>query len=368
VTHLFGLPDVSFLCVPDLSDLCAADVGPVPPETEVDGEERFIECAARAAPQTSRSNRSFPAPRCDEHGFHDWGALVNRIGSMLQRHCREVQLVAAVPLPVTEAELRAHPSVVALRPTQRPAALAARTFASRTAQWEAAASIQTAFVQLVYPWLRTRESMLLPGALEAPDAMLAGLLADNALTRGTWLSMARQPVMGLTGLEPILSISDLESPLPYLGAVGQARVVRRLRDRISVFAPSPTGFQLLSDVTTDDDEAYRPANVNRLIASIVRAARLTGEAVTFTNNGEAVWSALRSAIDELLLGLWGEGALGGASPREAFDVRCDRSTMTQADLDAGRVIARVQFTAAHPVEQITVMLAMDEGGQVTLAP
>jgi len=40
--------------------------------------------------------------------------------------------------------------------------------------------------------------------------------------------------------------------------------------------------------------------------------------------------------------------------------------MTQADLDAGRVIARVQFTAASPIERISVLFAMDEGGQVSL--
>jgi len=68
----------------------------------------------------------------------------------------------------------------------------------------------------------------------------------------------------------------------------------------------------------------------------------------------------------LLHGLWGDGALTGAFSSDAFEVRCDRSTMTQVDLDAGRIIAQVQFTAASPIERITVVLAMDEGGQVTL--
>ena len=42
--------------------------------------------------------------------------------------------------------------------------------------------------------------------------------------------------------------------------------------------------------------------------------------------------------------------------------------MTQSDLDAGRVIAQVEFNAASPIDRITVVLAMDEGGQVTLVP
>jgi hypothetical protein len=366
VGHLFGLPDVSFLCLPDLPELFAVDAGPIAPETESEGEERFIECATRVNPPTSRSLRAFPAPRCDDDGFRDWAAFVIRIGSVLQRYCREVQFVAAVPLPVDAALLRAHPDVIRLPPAQRRGAVAARAFASRAAQWQHAASIQTAFVQLVYPWVQTHQSMRLPGTLEAPDALLAGLLANSALTVGAWRSVAREPVAGIVDLEPILSIADLERELPYGGSAGERRLPRVLRERISVFAPTPMGFQLLSDVTTDDDESYRPASVNRLVACIVRAARLAGEDTVFANNGEAVWRRVRGGLEELLHGLWGDGALTGAFSSDAFEVRCDRSTMTQADLDAGRIIAQVQFTAASPIERITVVLAMDEGGQVTL--
>jgi hypothetical protein len=366
VGHLFGLPDASFLCLPDLPELFAVDAGPIGPETEPEGEERFVECATRVSPPTSRSLRAFPVSRCDENGFGAWAAFVTRVGSVLQRYCREVQFIAAVPLPVNDALLRAHPDIVRLPPNQRRRAVAAQVFESRTAQWEHAASIQTAFVQLTYPWLQTRESVRLPGALEAPDAMLVGILANHALTLGAWRSASREPVFGVVDLEPVLSLAELEGTLPYHGSVGQRRVPRALRDRISVFTPTPTGFQLLSDVTTDDDESYRPANLNRLLASIVRAARLAGEDMVFTNNGEAVWRRLRAALEELLLSLWGEGALTGAFSTEAFEVRCDRSTMTQADLDAGRVIVRVQLSAASPIERITVVFAMDEGGHVTL--
>jgi len=366
IGHLFGLPDASFLCLPDLPELFAADVAATAPEIEAEGEERFVECATRSTPATSRSLRAFPVPRCNEDGFRDWAGFVTRVGGLLERHCREVQFIAAVPLPVDEALVRTQPDVVARPAAERRRAVAARTFASRRAQLEHAGSIQTAFVQLAYPWLQTRESMRLPGAIEAPDAMLAGLLAGNALTLGTWRSAAREPVFGIIDVEPALSNAELDADFPYRHAAGPDRVPRSLRERISLFGPTATGFQLLSDVTTDDDESYRPANLNRLVASVVRAARLIGEDIVFANNGEAVWRRLRAGLDELLLGLWGQGALSGASSAEAFSVRCDRSTMTQADLDAGRVIARVEFTAASPIEQITVVLAMDEGGQVSL--
>lgn len=368
VGHLCGLPDASFLCVPDLADLFAIDTTPLALsiDPEVDAEEHFIECGTRIAGAESFTPRAFAAPRCDAVGFAEWATFVSAIAGVLQRFCREVQFIAAVPLPVDEATLRADPQLAEIAVEDRRRAIATRIFASRDAQWDEAAKIQTAFVQLAYPWLQTRESMRLPGSVEPPDAMLAGVLANSALTSGAWRSAARLPLSGVVDLTPTLSTADLVRELPYGTEDAARRQPRTVRDRISVIAPATAGFQLLSDVTTDDDEAYRPANVNRLVAAIVRAARLAGEDIVFMNNGEAVWGRLRAALEELLRNLWSDGALAGAYPREAFDVRCDRSTMTQADLDAGRIIARVEFTAAHPVEQITVVFAMDEGGHVTL--
>ena len=288
---------------------------------------------------------------------------------MLQQPpCREVQFVAAIPLAVDEQVLRTQPEIAALTGAARRRAIAARIFSSRRMQRQCAGSIQTAFVQLTYPWLLTREAGRLPGGVEAPDAMLTGLIANNALTEGTWRTLAREPVPALSGVAPLLTRQELDSDLPYQSGAGSRRIQRSMRERVSVFGPAATGLQLLSDVTTDDDEAYRPANVNRLVAAIVKTARLIGEDMVFANSGEGLWRQLRSGLEALLLGLWGTGALDGASAAEAFDVRCDRSTMTQNDLDAGRVIARIELSVAHPIERITVVLAMDEGGQVSLVP
>src|SRR5262249_59913772 len=69
-------------------------------------------------------------------------------------------------------------------------------------------------------------------------------------------------------------------------------------------------------------------------------------------------AGVRGALPAYGRTLGDRGAVGGAAPAEAFDVRCDRSTMTQADLDAGRLIARVAVTAAQPVQRISVTLAL----------
>jgi len=88
----------------------------------------------------------------------------------------------------------------------------------------------------------------------------------------------------------------------------------------------------------------------------------------FENNGELLWRQLRDALAGFLTGIWAQGALAGASAEEAFEVRCDRSTMTQNDLDSGRIVARITFRAAMPIVHLTVLLSLTGGGHTSLLP
>jgi phage tail sheath protein FI len=53
--------------------------------------------------------------------------------------------------------------------------------------------------------------------------------------------------------------------------------------------------------------------------------------------GETTWNQVREEIEAFLTQLWNAGVLSGSTPEEAFFVRCDRSTMTENDIDNGRV-------------------------------
>jgi hypothetical protein len=352
IGHLFALPEVSFLCLPDLPDLFGTTPLRLEKPRPAATAEVFVECSSREESRPNLGLRGIPAPGCDEGGFQQWAELVRSVGEFLSRSAREVQFVGAIPLPIGEAALSGQAQV------------AQRIRQASDAQWKAVATIGTAFVQLAYPWLRTRHSALLPGGVEAPDGTLVGSLANSALTRGSWRSAIRQPVPGITAVQPALDRAMLARDLSPRNSRGQPLT---LRDRITVIGQAPGGFRLLSDVTTDDEEAYRPANVNRLLNAILRAARVAGAPAVFQNNGPALWARLRESLEGLLAGLWADGALDGAAAEDAYEVRCDRSTISQADLDAGRVICRASFTAASPIVHITVLLAMDEAGHISLA-
>jgi hypothetical protein len=352
IGHLFGLPDASFLCLPDLPEIFAMDVPRLEDRQEPGPEEHFAECSEAATQQEPppRMLKTFGSPRSGDAEYARWGAAVRMVGDVLARRQdqREVQFVAAVPLPAAGAEGESNLLTILPWPGRT------NERGVRDDRRDAAA-----FVQLVYPWTVTPGSARLPGNVEPADGVLAGVLARNALTRGTFRTGAG------------LSLGDVYDLVPIVRTDQLTKTDRRdtadrwegytLPQRVSVLGPTPHGLEVMSDVTSSTSPTYRPGSVNRLVSLIARAARELGEESIFEPSGERLWAEVRRRMNAFLTGLLQRGALRGAAPAEAFNVRCDRSVMTQADLDAGRVLAEVRFAPAATVERITVVFAAQTG-------
>lgn len=356
IAHLYGLPDVSFVCLPDLPELVASELPALEPAPLPPGpRQRFLDCSENEALAFRQDTRPrLRAPRTNEAGYQLWTQVIHRAARILARTARHAQLIAAVPMP-DEMTRDAERDLLDFLGAEGRGPLN-QTLATEM-------GIASAFVQLVYPWARTPGSTHLPEGLETPDGILAGVLARSALTQGTFHSAGALDLGDVIDVYPRLSRAQMETP--HLDTPPDTRA-HTLVERITLLGETADGLRLLSDVTTSLDESYRPACINRLVASIVRAAQRLGDEVTFEPSGERLWADIRARLNRLLLGLWRMNALRGATPPDAFQVRCDRSTMTQNDLDAGRVIAEIEFDAAAPVERITIVLALNEGGQVSL--
>jgi phage tail sheath protein FI len=94
------------------------------------------------------------------------------------------------------------------------------------------------------------------------------------------------------------------------------------------------------------------------MALVLRAARHRGTAAVFEPNGPRTWRDVAMALTGILRNLHAAGALAGAREEEAFEVRCDRSTMSQQDIDLGRMIAEVRLRPAASLEMIEVVLVV----------
>lgn len=368
IEHLHGLPEVSHLCLPDLADCCAVDPEQVDPPPPPDPPaEVFVECSGSAPPgslsEDDTSLKDVEVPRLDGEGFREWGAVLAETARFLTTHRRDTLFIGHVPQSLlrTRAGSPAAHALDDLHGFLVQAGLWRDRLS--TSGWGGAVSadpprnIESAFLQLAWPWLRGPRTADLPAQLEPPDGLLAGLIARNALERGTHRSIAASPVDGVAFLEPV----------PALGP-GQDSPVSRLAERVCLIGPTPAGFRLLSDVTTSRHGAWRSGGASRMMSSLCRAVRRAGESAVFEPNGPETWAQVRRRLESLLGEWWGRGALGGRSSAEAFTVRCDRSTMSQADLDQGRIRAEVGVLPARAVERITVVLALQNGAVQLTAP
>jgi phage tail sheath protein FI len=78
----------------------------------------------------------------------------------------------------------------------------------------------------------------------------------------------------------------------------------------------------------------------------------------FEPNAEPLWAELRCSIGAFLEPLWRAGAFQGANADEAYFVRCDQTTMTQADIDAGTVNVVVGFAPLQPAEFVVLRIGL----------
>ena len=357
VGHLGGLPDVSFVALPDLPVLSAsaatvaAGVIPVTPS----GPVQFVDCMPSTAGPGPVPLFSLPAPRLTAADYSAWAGSLTTILTTIQNNFREVQLVAAFPLPQDLAAAAA-----AENPSSDALAQDVHDVISSQMPEAPGTGLSTAFLQLSYPWIKTAGSNALNESLEPPDGALVGILARNALTRGAFMDATKVVPADISDVFPLLPAQ--ETRVPSMPLVWDGISPKPLITRLSLFGFTPAGLRLLSDVTAYPGESYRPARVHRLIAVISRAARRLGEQIVFRQNGPRLWARVARSLQQLMTRLWRMNALDGATIQDAFSVRCDASTMTQNDLDNGRLVAQVTFQAAATIELIHVTLALETSG------
>ena len=101
-------------------------------------------------------------------------------------------------------------------------------------------------------------------------------------------------------------------------------------------------------MSSDGDWRYVP--VRRLFIFAEQSVQLGTQWVVFEPNSESTWIRVVEAVGNFLGTVWRNGALAGPTPKEAYFVKCDRTTMTQDDIDNGRLICLVGMAPVKPAE------------------
>ena len=201
----------------------------------------------------------------------------------------------------------------------------------------------TKYGALYYPWMEILDPTAVndPGAAPAtlqlpPSGFAAGIYARSDIERGVHKAPANEVVLGITRFMANVTF-DRQSVLNPEG-------INALR-----FFPGRSN-RIWGARTMSSDPEWKYVNVRRLFIYLEHSIEKSTQWAVFEPNNEALWANIRQTITDFLLVTWKSGALMGTRPEEAFFVRCDRTTMTQNDLDNGRLICLIGVAPTYPAE------------------
>jgi phage tail sheath protein FI len=198
------------------------------------------------------------------------------------------------------------------------------------------ARVDSKYAAFYYPWVRvldpvTRQEIVLP-----PSGFVAGIYARNDIQRAVYKAPANEVVNSALGFELLLNKAQQE----VLNPEG-INCFRFFEGR---------GFRLWGARTISSDPEWKYVNLRRYFAYLERSIDRGTQWAVFEPNGDALWANVRRTIEDFLLNEFQMGALLGDKPEKAYFVRCDRSTMTQNDLDNGRLVCLIGVAPLKPAE------------------
>ncbi|MFN2183316.1 MAG: phage tail sheath family protein [Anaerolineae bacterium] len=187
----------------------------------------------------------------------------------------------------------------------------------------------------------------------APCGTVAGIFARTDATRGVWKAPAGldATLRGVTGLT--VPLTDAENG--ELNPLG----INCLRQ-----VPAAGYVVWGARTTVGNDQLasqWKYIPVRRTALYIEESLYRGTQWAVFEPNDEPLWSQLRLNIGVFMHGLFRQGAFQGQSPKEAYFVKCDKTTTTQADIDRGIVNVIVGFAPLKPAEFVVLYIQQMAG-------
>lgn len=211
----------------------------------------------------------------------------------------------------------------------------------------------TKYAALYHPWLLIPDPYPTNLARIAdysipPSGHMLGVYARTDVERGVHKAPANEVVRGILGLQRLLNKEQHDILNPYPVNINVIRDFRNNNRGIRVY-----GGRV---ITSDSDWKY--VNVRRLLIFIENSIDRGLQWVVFEPNAEPLWARVRRSIANFLTLVWRNGGLEGTKVEEAYFVKCDRTTMTQTDIDSGRLIVVIGVAPVKPAEYVIVRIGL----------
>jgi len=179
-----------------------------------------------------------------------------------------------------------------------------------------------------------------------PSAIAAAAIAQTDRERGVWKAPANQTVNGIT---PMFAVSD-----DFQGQYNNDKALNMIRTFPSL------GTVVWGARTLEDNDNWRYIPVRRLFNAVERDIQKNLNKLVFEPNSQPTWQRVRAAIDSYLHNLWQQGALAGNTPTDAWFVQVGKGlTMTEDEINQGKMIIKIGLAAVRPAEFIILQFSQD---------
>ena len=192
------------------------------------------------------------------------------------------------------------------------------------------------YAAMYHPWLEMYDAASKRSAYFPPSGAMAGIYARTDIERGVHKAPANEVVRGCTGL----SCAYNEGEQDILNPIG-VNLIRSFTGR---------GIRVWGARTISSNGLWKYLNVRRLFIYVEESIKANTNWVVFEPNSTTLWNRVTRTIETFLATCWRDGALAGSTPSEAFFVECGPTTMTQDDIDNGRLICQIGIAPVKPAE------------------
>ena len=192
------------------------------------------------------------------------------------------------------------------------------------------------YAALYHPWLNVFDPLDKKNIAIPPSGSITGIYARSDNTRGVHKAPANEVVRGCVGLDCQFNTGEQD----ILNPKG-----------INLIRSFPgQGIRVWGARTASSNSSWKYINVRRLFIFIEESIKANTSWAVFEPNDEVLWVRVQRTISVFLNNLWRNGSLAGASPEEAFFVNIGRDTMSQDDIDNGRLICVIGVAPVKPAE------------------
>jgi phage tail sheath protein FI len=186
------------------------------------------------------------------------------------------------------------------------------------------------------PWLKIRHPLTGMLITIPPGGHVAGIYARTDVERGVHKAPANAVVQGIDSLQ-------------YQITGGQQDILNPKGVNALRFFPGQGNLVWGARNTTSDPD-WKYINVRRLFIFTEKSIERATQWVVFEPNDYPLWARVTRSVSDFLTRLWMDGMLQGKTKEEAYFVKCDRTTMTQADIDNGKLIMLIGIAPVKPAE------------------